>query len=132
MNKDQKLLAEAYNVILENSIPADLQKRIEAKAGASTRDTPHFYVFGKTDDGKLYGVVQETDTYSDGDRWIDEVEHFYQVEGEEGKYISDELGKQLIRRAGDFPELNKQHDKDDLEYYTNKISREEYEKRRYS
>jgi hypothetical protein len=132
MNKDQKLLAEAYTQILENNGGAELIKRIEAKAGASTRDTPHFYAFGKTGDGRLYGVVQEADTYSDGDRWIDEVDYFYQVEGEEGKYISDEEGKQLKKRAGDFPELNKHMDIDELEYYTNKISREEYEKRRYS
>jgi hypothetical protein len=131
MNKDQKLLAEAYTQIMENNGAPELIKRIEAKAGAPSRDA-HFYVFGKTDDGRLYGVVHETDTYSDGDRWIDESDYFYQVEGEEGKYISDELGKQLKRRAADYPELNKHMDIDELEYYTNKISQEEYEKRRYS
>lgn len=131
MNKDQKLLAEAYNQILENNGASELIKHIQAKAGAPSRDA-HFYYFGKTDDGRLYGVVHETDRYSDGDRWIDEENYFYQVEGEEGKYISDKLGKELVRRAGDHPELNKHMGKDELEYYSNKISQEEYEKRRYS
>jgi len=131
MNKDQKLLAEAYTQILENNGGAELIKRIQAKAGAPSRDA-HGYFFGKMDDGRLYGVVHETDRYSDGDRWIDEEDYFYQVEGEEGKYVTDEEGKQLKRRAGDFPELNKHYDKDELDFYSNKISWDEYKKRRYS
>jgi hypothetical protein len=131
MNKDQKLLAEAYNNVLGNNVPDDLKTRIESKAGMPKKEH-HLYLFGKTSDGKVYGVVKETDTYSDGDRWIDEVEHFYQVEGEEGKYVSDKLGKSLIQHAGEYPELNKHINKDDFDYFTGKTSWDEYKERRYS
>jgi hypothetical protein len=89
-------------------------EQIKAKAG-----TKNYYYLGKTEDGKMYAIIAEFDRYSDGDRWIDEEDYYYQAEGEEkGKYISDEKAKALIKQmVVNFRNLNKHLDSRILDYY---------------
>jgi hypothetical protein len=77
------------------------------------------YFIGKTNAGKLYAVIAEYDKYSDGDRWIEEENYYYQVEGEEkGKYIPDKQARELIKQiATNNPELNKHVYPEILDYY---------------
>ncbi len=97
MNKDQKLLTEAYNKVVSG--PSDFEDKIKSLAG------PNYYAIGKTPEGKKYGVIQEYDKYDDGDRWIEEVNYRLEVEGEPGKYISDAMGKELMAKARqEYPE----------------------------
>ena len=102
MNKDQKLLAEAYEQ-MASGITSGFEAQIKSLAG------PNYYTIGKTPEGKKYGVIQEYDKYDDGDRWIEEINYRLEVEGELGKYISDAKGKELMAKARqECPELNKQ------------------------
>lgn len=104
MNKDLKLLAEAYNQIASGSV-SDFETSIKQRAGED------IYVLGITPDGKKYGVIEEYDRYNDGDRWITEINYRLEVQGEESKYISDAKGRELIRKAyQEHPELNKHID----------------------
>ncbi len=75
--------------------------------------------FGKTDDGRVYTVIAEYDRYSDGDRWIDEEDYYYQVEGEEkGKYISEEQAMALLKQiATNHSNLNNHLDSRILDFY---------------
>jgi hypothetical protein len=92
----------------------DFIEQIKAKAG-----TKNYYYFGRTEDGKMYAIIAEFDRYSDGDRWIDEEDYYYQAEGEEkGKYISDEKAKALIKQiAVNYADLNKHIPSEVLEFY---------------
>jgi len=111
MNKDQKILAEAYE---DEEGSNNFIEQIKAKAG-----TKNYYYLGKTEDGKVYAIIAEFDRYSDGDRWIDEEDYYYQAEGEEkGKYISDEKAKALIKQmVVNFRNLNKHLNSRILDYY---------------
>jgi len=101
MNKDQKLLAEAYGQIATGS-SSDFESNIKQRAGEN------IYVLGVTPEGKKYGVNEEYDRYDDGDRWITEVNYRLEVQGEEPKYVSDSKGRELIRKAyQEHPGLNK-------------------------
>jgi hypothetical protein len=97
----------------ENITSTDFIQQIKSLADR------HTYFIGKTNDGKLYAVIAEYDRYSDGDRWIDEENYYYQVEGEEkGKYISDKQAKELIKQiAINHPELNKHVYQEVLNHY---------------
>lgn len=105
MNKDQKLLAEAYEqAVLGNS---DFESKIKKQARRNPYDRPDVYAIGITPEGKKYAVIQEYDKYDDGDRWITEINYRLEIEGEEGKYISDAIGKELMAKARqEYPELN--------------------------
>ena len=101
MNKDQKLLAEAYEQMASGNAPG-FEAQIKSLAGRN------YYALGKTPEGKNYAVIQEYDKYDDGDRWIEEVNYRLEIEGEEGKYISDAKGKELtVKARQEYPELNK-------------------------
>jgi len=101
MNKDQKLLAEMYEQVAASA--SNFEAKIKALAD---RD---FYVIGVTPEGKKYAVVEQYEKYDDGDRWFEETNYYYVLDGEErGKYISDALGKELIKKSyKEHPELNK-------------------------
>lgn len=104
MNKDQKLLAEAYNQVASGPGP-DFETNIKQRAGEN------IYVLGVTPEGKKYGVIEEYDRYDDGDRWITETNYRLEVQGEEPKYVSDAKGRELIRKAyQEHPELNRHID----------------------
>jgi hypothetical protein len=106
MNKDQKLLAEAYEqAVLGNS---DFESKIKKLAQRDPYGQPDSYVIGVTPEGKKYAVIEEYDKYDDGDRWITEINYRLEIEGEEGKYISDAKAKELMAKARqEYPELNK-------------------------
>lgn len=105
MNKDQKLLAEAYEQVISGSSDFESQIKARAKKGYSDID---YYVFGMTPEGKKYAVIEEYEKYDDGDRWYEETNHYYEVEGEKGKYISGTEAKELMKKAyKEHPELNK-------------------------
>lgn len=100
MNKDQKLLAEAYNNIVSGT--SDFEAKIKSLAGSN------HYALGKTPEGKKYAVIEEYDKYDDGDRWIVETNYRLEIEGEEARYISDAKGRELMAKARhEHPELNK-------------------------
>jgi len=100
MNKDQKFLAEMYEQVAANV--SNFEAKIKSRADNNS------YVFGMTPEGKKYAVIEEYDKYDDGDRWIEEVNYYYEVEGENGKYISDALGKELFKKSyGEYSEMNK-------------------------
>jgi len=104
MNNDVKLLGEAYEQV-SNSTSANFiaQKKEQFKNSS--------YFFGMTGDGKPYVVVEEYDKYSDGDRWFEDVNHYFEVEGQKGIYVSENQGKALIKKAyQEHPELNQHID----------------------
>jgi hypothetical protein len=109
----QQSASKLHDEGAENTNPAAFIQQIKALADK------HTYFIGKTNDGKLYAVIAEYDRYSDGDRWIDEENYYYQVEGEEkGRYISDEKAKGLIKQiAINYPELNKHVHQEIFNYY---------------
>lgn len=115
MNKDQKFLSEAYEEVVANLSSFESKIRKQANRSFGKED---FYVFGMTPEGKKYAVIEEYDKYDDGDRWIEETNHRLEIEGEEGKYISDELGKQLMKKGyQEHPELNKHVSQDVMNFH---------------
>jgi hypothetical protein len=107
------MLQQNYKTKMQNISFADFIQQIKSLADR------HTYFIGKTDNRKLYAVIAEYDKYDDGDRWIEEENFFYQVEGEEtGKYISDKQAKALIKQiAINYPELNNHVYQEVLDYY---------------
>lgn len=105
MNKDQKLLAEAYNEVVSGSL--DFEAKIKKQAKRYPYGQPDVYAIGITPEGKKYAIIEEYDKYDDGDRWITEINYRLEIEGEEGRYISDAMGKELMKKARqEHPELN--------------------------
>ncbi len=118
MNKDQKLLAEAYEQVVSGT-SSDFESKIKDMAGRGygNRD---FYSFGITPEGKKYAVIEQYEKYDDGDRWYEETNYYYEVEGEKGKYVSDAEGKKLITKAyTEHPELNKHVSQEIIDWHLN-------------
>lgn len=80
----------------------EFQTRIKKMAGKD------YYVFGMTPDGRTYAVIDVYEKYDDGDRWFEEINSYYWIEGDDrGQWISRDEARELKERAlREHPELN--------------------------
>ncbi len=134
MNKDQKLLAEAYSKMLLKEdeqeqllSPEDFMKRVFRDNDSSYRNYYSIY-FGKVTEGEragqMYALVYNSEDYDDGDRWFTEESqrlYFNKIDTvkypgrnylESSEWLSEEEAEPWkVKAMKEFPELNK-HQRD--------------------